>query len=410
MSPSEQISEYAQGWAGLMKFVRQGHSWSGLERNRFFKNDGGGSFYEMSHLAGLDHSEDGRGLAIVDWDQDGKLDLWYRNRNAPRLRFMHNKRETGPSLSIKLQGTHSNRDAIGAVVELLPSTKETRLVRSLRAGDLFLSQSSKRLHFGTANDPGEKTARVLWPGGVIEDFKNLPAQGHILLKQGSGKAQVIPKRTPLTFPTTAKPNALRDTGNAQIILPARIPFPRIVYRTEDNPVTSLSATRTPKLLLLWSSQCPHCQKTLTQLKEHAQEIRTNKLEIIALSVDEITKAKDNSAADLIAKTSFPFSRGFIDQLAASSLAQFQERLFDRTPASTVPLAILLDESNQALAIYRGTFTVQKILSDWQTLRAATPAQLHHLAPPLKGTWFTNPLPPRDVYRMYQPPRPSPSQD
>ena len=82
MSPSENIVDYTEGWAGLMKLVRNGYSWSGDERNRFFLNGRQGAFHEISHLAGLDHSEDGRGLAIVDWDQDGRLDLWYRNRSA----------------------------------------------------------------------------------------------------------------------------------------------------------------------------------------------------------------------------------------------------------------------------------------------------------------------------------------
>ena len=149
-----------------MKLVRSGHSWSGSERNRFFLNGGQGRFHEMSHLAGLDQIEDGRGLALVDWDHDGRLDLWYRNRSAPRLRLMLNRRESPASIAIKLEGTTSNRDGIGAVVELLPAQKTKLLVRSVKAGDLSLSQSSKWLLFGLGDETGYTHASVIGPGGV----------------------------------------------------------------------------------------------------------------------------------------------------------------------------------------------------------------------------------------------------
>ena len=164
MSPSEDIDKYARGWSDLMKLVRQGNSWSGGERNRFFLN-GFGQFHEMSGLGGLDHADDGRGIAVVDWDQDGQLDLWYRNRSAPRLRLMMNRRELGESVAIRLEGTTANRDGIGAVVDLTTQNGVIPMVRSVRAGDLFLSQSSKWLHFGTDGLDEISWAEVLWPGG-----------------------------------------------------------------------------------------------------------------------------------------------------------------------------------------------------------------------------------------------------
>ncbi|MEJ6830769.1 MAG: ASPIC/UnbV domain-containing protein [Akkermansiaceae bacterium] len=404
MTPSEKIDDYARGWSGLMKLVRNGHSWSGSERNRFFLNGQKGNFHEMSHLAGLDQIEDGRGIAIVDWDQDGRLDLWYRNRNAPRLRFMHNERDTGHSVAIKLEGTTSNRDGIGAVVELLPSKKDVRLVRSVRAGDLFLSQSSKWLHFGTGNEEGQKIALVTWPGGATELFKGLSSNGRFLLKEGSGKAQTIEKRSPISLSMKAVPAPLRDNGNAQIILPSRVPFPQLTYLDQTGLAKKLPADGRPRLLLLWSADCTHCKKALPLFTSQAAAIRTAQLDVIALSVDGLSGPTADTAPtrDLIKASSFPFQWGLIDKPSATKLSQFHERLFDRTPANSVPLALLLDHANQAIAIYRGEFSIQRILNDWRTLKAASPTQLHHLAPPLRGTWFTNPLPPRDVHRMYRP--------
>ena len=97
--------------------------WSGNERNRLLLNCGEAGFADVSSSVGLDHEGDGRALAIVDWDQDGDLDLWYRDRSAPRLRLMLNRHAPAQGardfVALKLEGTTCNRDAIGAVVEVM---------------------------------------------------------------------------------------------------------------------------------------------------------------------------------------------------------------------------------------------------------------------------------------------------
>lgn len=398
MSPSEKIDDYARGWTGLMKLVRNGHSWSGSERNRFFINGKNGKFHEMSHLAGLDQIEDGRGLAIVDWDQDGRLDLWYRNRNAPRLRLMRNRRKSPPSIALKLEGTTSNRDAIGAVVELLPAKKD-RLLRSVRAGDLFLSQSSKWLHFGLGLDNDQSKARVIWPGGQIEIFDELSA-GRFLLKQGTGKALPLPKRGDITL----NPQALEATPEPQasIILPARVPFPKITFRNQAAQTKTLAAEGKSRLLILWSGSCNHCETSLQEISKNASAIRASGLEVVALSVDGIVgPAADLSHTyDLIDHTKFPFLWGLIDAPSIDRIHNFQAALFDRTPSPSIPLIVLLDEKNRALAIYRGETPVAEILQAWQAIRTANEVQLYHFAPPMRGTWFTNPLPQREVNRLF----------
>ena len=372
-----------------MKMVRQGYSWSGSEKNRFFRNDGKGHYYEMSHLSGLDQAEDGRGLALVDWDHDGRIDLWYRNRNAPRLRFMHNQTASPPSLSLKLQGTKSNRDAIGATVELLPSQDDLRLIRSVRAGDLFLSQSSKWLHFSGHDLNSSPTARVTWPGGKTEDFQNLPTQGRLLLIEGSAKAQALPTRPAIHFPKSLAIIPPRDSGIAEIILPARLPFPQLRFQDSKGKKQTLQKNGKPKIVILWSPECPHCQKLIPTLPQE-----NDNLEVIALAPPD---------------TAGESSANILEEGSMQSLHDFQKRLFDRTPAPTVPLAIILDEYHQAVALYRGPMEIKTLFSEWQKLRSLTLIQRYHLAPPLKGTWFTNPLPPREVYRLFPAPKITPEQ-
>ena len=138
--------------------LRSGHSFSGRERNCVFLNCRNEQFANVSAVTGLDFEDDGRALATTDWDHDGDLDVWLLNRTGPRLRFMKNQtiRHSTPAhaqfLSIGLQGTKSNRDAIGARVEVVTDqSNDDRMVATLTAGDAFLSQSSKWLHFGLSD-------------------------------------------------------------------------------------------------------------------------------------------------------------------------------------------------------------------------------------------------------------------
>lgn len=390
-----------------MKLVRNGHSWSGGERNRFFLNGGEGKFHEMSHLAGLDQIEDGRGLALVDWDQDGRLDLWYRNRSAPRLRLMRNRHEGAGAIAIKLEGTTSNRDGIGAVVELLPVVDGKRLVRSMKAGDLFLSQSSKWLHFGLGEQGGYTQTSVIWPGGEKEIFQGIESKGgRYLLKQGEGKAvRQIPRRA---LSLSGKPlgGLPQENGSARIILPARVPFPILTFRDAKAQPKRVAADGQARLLVLWSGTCPHCQTSLEEIAQNAAALRSAGLEVLALSVDGLggAAADLSPAYDLMDRSKFPFSWGLTDEPSARVIHEFQEALFDRTPAAAVPLAILLDPRHQALAIYRGDFSVPGILKDWGAIADLSEVQRYHYAPPMSGTWFTNPLPRREVRRLFPAPK------
>ncbi len=401
MSPSEQIDEYARGWGELLKLVRNGHSWSGGERNRMFLNGQVGGFHEVSHLAGLDQADDGRGIAVVDWDQDGRLDLWYRNRTAPRLRLMMNRREAGESIAIKLEGVSVNREGIGAVVELLPARENRRSVRSVRAGDLFLSQSSKWLHFGLDEGGTYTQAMVIWPGGEKEVFEGIAAGGRFVLRQGVKQAEVQKSRSGVVNLEASEMNASKDDGIARIVLPSRIPIPVIGFRDQLARPSRLQANGKAKLLVLWSGDCAHCKRELNAISKESATIRGENLEVLALSVEGIegAAADTSSAYDLIDSSGFPFPWGLIDRDSVGRLHGWQEALFDRTPASSVPLTILLDGLNQAVAIYRGPLEIADVVSDWRMLRDADEHRLYHLAPPMKGTWFTNPLPQREVVRL-----------
>jgi hypothetical protein len=110
-------------------------------------------FSDVSAVVGLDFVEDGRAFALADFDHDGRLEVFLKNRNAPQLRILKNVvDDLPPSIAFRLQGTKSNRDAIGASVTV--ETGALRQTRMLQAGSGFLSQHSKDVFFGLGEDEG----------------------------------------------------------------------------------------------------------------------------------------------------------------------------------------------------------------------------------------------------------------
>ena len=75
MSPKVTSDDYQNAWSRIMQRVREGDSWSGRERNRCLLNVEGLGFVDASSIVNLDGIGDGRAMAVLDWDQDGDLDI-----------------------------------------------------------------------------------------------------------------------------------------------------------------------------------------------------------------------------------------------------------------------------------------------------------------------------------------------
>ena len=154
---------YERGWNAINELVRSDHTWHGYARNVLFSNNRDGTFAEISGAIGLDFSEDCRSFALADIDHDGRLEVILKSRNAPQLRVLRNAmEEIGHSISFRLQGTKSNRDAIGASVTL--QVGPLSQTKYLHAGSGFLAQHAKELFFGSRR----VTRAVSRPGAVAE--------------------------------------------------------------------------------------------------------------------------------------------------------------------------------------------------------------------------------------------------
>jgi peroxiredoxin len=393
-----------------MHLVRSGHSWSGNERNCVFLNvtpvdverNAVPQFANASAVTGLDAPDDGRGLAIVDWDQDGDLDLWFRNRTAPRLRLMRNlTNEIAPDdqhITLRLVGTTCNRDAIGARAELDVSadgSSTKRIVRSVRAGDGFLSQSSTRLHFGIKQGAEVKRLIVGWPGGDREEFSGISVGASFEIKQGTGRAIRLEPRKPVRL--AAKPYAPQPaTAAARIVLPGRIACPPIDWKSDAQAnAVPFSVGETATLMVFWTSSCPNCRRELSDIAEHRAAFNEKGLNVVAICLDgldqpEGTPSDDNDdAKQFLQSIDFPFLAVHATRKAIERVRLFQNALFGKYPDFVVPLSFLVDSQGQVVCIYRGAFSHQTLLND-RALVEQDDTTLRILAPPLVGTWITEP--------------------
>ena len=163
---------YENGWNAINQLVRQDYSWAGPEPNVFFVRRGG-RYYDFSGVSGAGFADDSRAFAFTDIDGDGNMDLIVKSRLGPQVRVLQNACGVARrSLVLSLRGTKSNRDGIGARIDVDGQAKW------LSAGSAYLSQHSKRLHFGLGTRERAERVRIHWPSGLVQELGPLAA-GHV---------------------------------------------------------------------------------------------------------------------------------------------------------------------------------------------------------------------------------------
>lgn len=125
----------------------------------------------------------GRGLAVGDLDNDGRLDVAIVSEGAP-LAYFHNRGPAGHFITFKLEGSApgSNRDAIGARVKLTASGHDQIAYRV--GGGSFLSASDDRIHFGLGEKAAVDAVEVRWPSGHIDRYTGLTGDTAYVLREG----------------------------------------------------------------------------------------------------------------------------------------------------------------------------------------------------------------------------------
>ena len=199
------------GWPDI--FVSDGHIEDQIEKVQkrvsyaepphVFRNLGGGKFTETTQSLGsvLAAPKVGRAAAYADVFNEGVLDV-LMTTNGGRAYLFHNEGVTNHSLRIKLIGTKSNRDGIGAVITVVSGgEKQWKMVRS---GSSYLSQSELIATFGLGQKTKADTIEIQWPSGQTDKLANVNAGQTITVQEGKGIAS-----TRAYGPTTKRPIATK---------------------------------------------------------------------------------------------------------------------------------------------------------------------------------------------------------
>ncbi len=231
--------DYEMGWNAINEAIRADYTWSGYERNVFYANNRDGTFSDVSGAVGLDFIEDGRSFALADFDRDGRLEVALKNRNAPQLRLLRNVAEPlPPTISFRLRGVRSNRDAIGSVVTV--ETGAGRQTRTLQAGSGFLSQHSKELFFGLGAWKGPVEAAIRWPSGLVQRLGSLPVNHRIYVDEGAQPSRMEAFRSVAADPSPPQQEeeSLPETLETWLLVPVAAPgLPSGVTRGQPVLVT-----------------------------------------------------------------------------------------------------------------------------------------------------------------------------
>ena len=146
-------------------------TFAGYEPKRVFRNEGNETFKEVAAELGLADTRDGRGLAMFDYDNNGTLDVYMSCQGQDGVLWRNDIGRKNNWLEVDLQGTHCNRDAVGARVTIWCGDRMQ--MREVNGGNGDHSQVPFRQHFGLAQAKAVDRLQIRWPNGYIEKHENL---------------------------------------------------------------------------------------------------------------------------------------------------------------------------------------------------------------------------------------------
>jgi enediyne biosynthesis protein E4 len=205
------------GWPDI--FIADGHIEPDVERVQkrikyrqpphLFRNNGGGhGFSEVSATLGSSFTTArvARGAAYADIDNDGDLDLLMTTNAGPALLY-RNHGGTNQSLRVKLVGTRSNRDGIGAVVRVTSGADKQWLM--MKSGGSYLSSNELILTFGLGGNTKANAVEITWPSGQVDKLSNVDAGQTITVQEGKGIVSVR------KYASRVLPKAVAAAGKSQ---------------------------------------------------------------------------------------------------------------------------------------------------------------------------------------------------
>jgi tetratricopeptide (TPR) repeat protein/peroxiredoxin len=374
---------YDDAWRAINQLLVHG-SIASHQRNVFLRNDGHGGFDEISGALGLDLDQDGRSFAVLDVDRDGDPDLVVMAaRQAPQVRIFRNDfAGHAASLAVRLAGTKSNRDAIGA--RLTVETDRLRKTRIVQAGSGFLSQHSKELLIGLG--PSERIVKLTvdWPSGGTQVFTDVPLNGRVSIRiiEGGGGVTTAPSVPRVAAPAAAVPPPPSPPADTWFYEP--FPAPDFSLQDRSGATRSIAALKgKPAIVLLFSPDVVASRTALETLARGAQMLAQAGVQPIALALDTAGNQAGLQGPALSSSTAIPVVPA--TPAAAVSYAILNRHLYMNRQDLRLPTSLLVDASGNVVKAYRDRVDVGQIVRDAAGIEVP-PGERLARAVPFRGTF------------------------
>jgi tetratricopeptide (TPR) repeat protein/peroxiredoxin len=344
--------KYEDGWNAINDLIRSDGTWNGYQRNVFYLNNRDGTFSNVSGVVGLDFPDDSRAFALADFNHDGRLEVVLKNRTGPQVRILRNVMQgIGDSISFRLRGRMSNRDAIGAQITL--ETGQGRQTRFIQAGSGFASQHSKEVFFGLGKTGKPVSAEIRWPNGLVQRFENLPPNQRVEIDEGSAKFHAAPF------------SARTDEAESQVSQNA-LPLPSVLEtwlidppQAPDFSLPDLAGNQHTladyrgRLVLLnfWTTACAQCRQDLVFIRRNYSRWAGQGLQILAVNINKPGETEIVRAFTKEQGLAFPVLLASEDVAGVYNV--LYRYMFDRRRNLGLPTSFLIDGEGFIVKVYQG---------------------------------------------------------
>lgn len=327
-------------------YLRGSQPFSGNERNHLFLGAGGRTFHDTSGISGIDSAADGRVLALLDYDQDGRTDIAAVNANSPLLQLYHNEvRDSGNVVAIRLIGgatatDHqgwSNRDGVGAQITITIDGKKQ--LREQRFGEGFAAQNSRTLRFGIGTAESIDSVEVRWPSGRTQRATAVAAGSLVTVQERLGEKGL--SVSSYLEKTHVEKSQISVSKNAPIA------------RGRLTLVKPQSGTR----LIVYTAMatwCPGCKRELPQIARLRSAFPS--IRLVGLPMD----AKDN--ADKLATYNREYSPAYeiFEGLKTDQRRALEYILKDLLGSAATPATLVTNPAGDIVHAQRGVPSVSRL--------------------------------------------------